>query len=45
MYKVHIGYTASGRGKYRKFETLQEAQSFCDEVFLKTGVVLTITGA
>lgn len=42
MYKVHIGYTAIGRNKYRKFSTLQAAIEYCDSVFLKTGVVLSI---
>jgi hypothetical protein len=42
MYKVGIGYTQTGREKWRKFDNFDDAQSFCSEVHQKTGIILTI---
>ena len=41
-YKVHTGYTPSGRDKWKRFDTLQNATLFCSEVFNRCGIVLTI---
>jgi hypothetical protein len=42
MYKVHIGYTANGRDKWRKFDTQSEASEFCNRIFAASGIILTI---
>lgn len=44
-YKVHIGYTSKGNDKWRKFGTMEAASSFCNEVFSRTKVVLSIVAA
>ena len=41
-FKVHIGYTATGRNRWRRYATLAEAARFCGAVFSDTGIVLTI---
>lgn len=41
-FKVHIGYTRSGRNRWRKFATLAEASRFCESVRTATGIILTI---
>jgi hypothetical protein len=45
LFRVHIGYTRSGRDRWRKFVTLTEASAFCNRVFHLKGVVLSITKA
>ena len=42
MYKVGIGYTKTGRERWRKFDNFDDAQAFCSEVHRQTRVVLTI---
>ena len=42
MYRVHIGYTATGRNKWRKFDTLDKAKQYCQGYFESSGIVLTI---
>ncbi len=42
MFKVHIGYTLTGRNRWRKFSTLADASAFCSQVFTRTGIVLSI---
>ena len=42
MFKVHLGYTATGRNRYARFFTLARAARFADEVFKATGIVLSI---
>lgn len=39
-YRVHVG----GR-RYRRFSTLDAAKAFCEQVFARTGIVLSITEA
>lgn len=41
-YKVHIGYTLTGRNRWRHFATLTLAALFCGTVHEKTGIVLSI---
>ncbi len=41
-YKVHIGYSLTGRTRYRNFSTLQAAKDFCERVWQASGVVLSI---
>lgn len=45
MFRVHIGYTITGRNRWRKFATLAEASTYCDRVFRRRGVVLSIVRA
>lgn len=42
LYRVHIGYTITGRDRWRCFATLEQAREFCDSVFRATKIVLTI---
>jgi len=42
MFKVHVGYTAMGRDRWKSFKTLSEAQALCKEVHSKTGKILWI---
>lgn len=42
MYRVHVGYTRSGRDRWIKFDTLEKANAFCNEVMFATGTVLTV---
>lgn len=42
MYKVHIGYTIKGNDRWKKFPTLKKANEFCNQVFAKTKIILTI---
>lgn len=44
-YKVNIGFTATGKPRFRRFATLEEATALCSEVFQKSGIVLSITNA
>jgi viroplasmin and RNaseH domain-containing protein len=37
MYRVYVG-----GNRYRKFDTLESAQSFCSAVFARTKIVLSI---
>lgn len=41
-YRVHVGYTRQGRNRWRRFATLAEASAFCQTVFRRTRIVLTI---
>jgi hypothetical protein len=41
-FKVHVGYTATGRNRWRRFETLALASAFCEAVHRETGVFLSI---
>lgn len=42
-YRVPTGYNArTGRTRYRRFATLQDAVAFCSVVFRRKGVVLAI---
>jgi hypothetical protein len=43
MFRVHLGYTVSGRDKWKVFPTLEAASAFCQRVFQDTGLVLSIT--
>lgn len=42
-FKVHVGYTRTGRNRWRRFATLADASAFCSAIFAKTGIVLSIT--
>jgi hypothetical protein len=42
MYRVHIGYTPKGRDRWKYFETFDQASAFCNEVFIKTRIVLLL---
>ena len=42
QFKVHIGYTKTGRNRYRVFRSMKEASDFCSAVFDKTKIVLSI---
>lgn len=42
-YQVHIGYTRTGRDKWRTFDTLAEAFLFVRKVFERSRIVLSIT--
>jgi hypothetical protein len=41
-FKVHIGYTANGRDRWKRYATLDEAQEVCNRVFAETKIVLCI---
>lgn len=41
-YKVHVGYSASGRDRWRHFESYEAARDFCQEAFERTGKILAI---
>lgn len=45
MYKVGIGYTPKGNERWKKFDSIEAASSFCSEVFSRTGIILTIVRA
>lgn len=45
MYRVHIGWTSTGRDRWRYFDTMEEARAACAAVFERTRVVLTIERA
>jgi hypothetical protein len=42
MFKVHVGYTATGRNRWRRFVTLDAASAFCERVRRATRAILTI---
>jgi hypothetical protein len=42
MFAVHVGFTATGRNRWRRFSTLAAATAFVNRVFATTGTVLTI---
>lgn len=42
MFKVHVGYTRSGRNRWRRFTTIDDAKAFCERIHRATGVILTI---
>jgi len=42
MFKVHIGYTRTGRNRWRRFATLEAATVFVNAVHTATRIVLTI---
>lgn len=42
MYKVHIGYTKTGRDRWVKFASLAAANEFCEKVRQETRIILTI---
>jgi hypothetical protein len=44
MFRVHVGYTGTGRDRWRVFDSLKDAKEFCERVFARTGTVLTIEG-
>jgi hypothetical protein len=44
-YRVHVGYTARGRDRWRYFATLAEASAFAGTIFTKTGVVVAVESA
>jgi hypothetical protein len=41
-YKVHIGFTVTGRNRWRKFATLEGASMFCGRIWRESGIVLSI---
>ena len=41
-YKVHVGYTAKGNDRWKKFESFEQAQALCNDVAKRTGIILTI---
>lgn len=42
VYKIHVGYTKTGRDKWKKFDTLEAANATCEAVRKQTGIILTI---
>lgn len=42
-YRIHVGYTPSGRDRYRYFATLEDATAAAERVFQATGVVVSVT--
>jgi hypothetical protein len=42
MFKVHVGYTKTGKNRWIRFATVEKAQAFCSEVFEKLNIVLLI---
>lgn len=42
MFRVHIGYTRTGRNRWRRFATLEAATAFCQAVHKATRIVLAI---
>ena len=41
-YRVHVGYTARGRDKWRRFSTEESARSFAEKLFQATGVIVAV---
>lgn len=41
-YKVNVGYTSAGRPRNLYFDSQDKASAFCNDVFARTGVVLSI---
>jgi len=41
-YKVHVGYNATGKGRWRYFSTTADACRFVSKVFRQRNVVLSI---
>jgi hypothetical protein len=41
-FKVHIGYTDTGRNRWRTFADLNAANTFCEQVRRATQIVLTV---
>jgi hypothetical protein len=41
-YKVHIGYTKTGRDRWCRFQTIEAATAFCSDVFRRKNIVLAI---
>jgi hypothetical protein len=44
-YKVHIGYTAKGNPRYKRFATLEAACKFCNAVTARANIILSIVEA
>ena len=42
MFKVHVGYTHTGRNRWRRFATIADASQFCEHVRQATGIILAI---
>jgi len=42
MYRVHVGYTCTGRDRWRRFADLESAKEFCALIFQATRIVLCI---
>ena len=42
MYRVHIGYSATGRNRWRYFDSIDTARAFVGAVFARTGIVLSV---
>jgi hypothetical protein len=45
MFKVHIGYTVTGRNRWRRFATVADATTYVNAVWARTGVILSIVAA
>ncbi len=41
-YKIHVRYGENGRNFWKRFASLEEAKRAADDVFQRTGIVLTI---
>lgn len=44
-YRVHIGFTRTGKDRWMRFATLDEAKAFCEQVFAKCNTILTVERA
>lgn len=42
MLKVHIGYTKSGRNRWKRFPLIEQANAYCEQERQRTGHVLTV---
>jgi hypothetical protein len=41
-YRVHLGYTRTGRNRWSYFLTVEEAMAFANDIFHRTGVVVSV---
>lgn len=41
-YRIHLGYTAGGRDRWRYFDTEGEARTAASQVAARTGVIVAI---
>jgi viroplasmin and RNaseH domain-containing protein len=42
MFKVHTGYSRCGKSRYKRFDTIEDASAYCNYVFARVGIVLSI---
>jgi len=41
-YRVHLGYTAAGRNRWAYFDTIEDANAYCELVRARRGIILSV---